>query len=73
MMAIGDSVQVDNVAVEAPVNVSISSQGSLVDSVVNFVNGSIDKIRRADDEAMTILFMGVMLGLTFRILWRSVE
>lgn len=70
---VADNVDIDKIAVEAPVNVSISSQGSLVDSLINFVEGGIDKIKRADETAMTLLFMGVMLGLTFRILWRSVE
>jgi len=73
MMAVGDNVTVDNLEVTAPVNVTVTSQGSLIDSAVNFIEGSIEKIKNADEAAMTLLFMGVMLGLTFRILWRSVE
>ena len=72
-MMVGENVDIDKLEVTAPVNVTVTSQGSLIDSAVNFVESSIEKIKNADEAAMTLLFMGVMLGLTFRILWRSVE
>jgi len=72
-MMVGENVDIDKLEVTAPVNVTVTSEGSLIDSALNFVESSIEKIKNADEAAMTLLFMGVMLGVTFRILWRSVE
>lgn len=70
-MAEGININVDSPEVTAPVSVELSGT-SIVESVKNGLNEFVDNIRKGSDEALTVVFMGVMFFTAGLYFWRRV-
>tara|TARA_Y100000004_G_scaffold182241_1_gene228779 strand:- start:255 stop:467 length:213 start_codon:yes stop_codon:yes gene_type:complete len=70
-MAEGININVDSPEVTAPVSVELSGT-SIVESVKNGLNEFVDNIRKGSDEALTVVFMGVMFFTVGLYFWRRV-
>lgn len=70
-MADGININVDSPEVTAPVSVELSGT-SIVESVKNGLNEFVDNIRKGSDEALTVVFMGVMFFSVGLYFWRRV-
>lgn len=70
-MAEGININVDSPEVTAPVSVELSGT-SIVESVKNGLNEFVDNIRKGSDEALTVVFMGVMFFSVGLYFWRRV-
>ncbi len=70
-MADGVNINVDSPEITAPVSVQLSGT-SLVDSVKNGLNEFVDNIRKGSDEALTVVFLGVMFFTAGLYFWRRV-
>jgi len=65
------NINVDSPKVDAPVEVKLTGQ-SIVDSVRNGVQEFVDNIKKGSDEALTVVFLGVMFFSAGLYLWRRV-
>ena len=70
-MADGININVDSPKVDAPVSVELSGT-SIVESITNGLNEFIDNIKKGSDEALTVVFMGVMFFTAGLYFWRRV-
>jgi len=70
-MADGVNINVDSPEITAPVSVDLSGM-SIVDSVRNGLNEFVDNIKKGSDEALTVVFLGVMFFTAGLYFWRRV-
>ncbi len=70
-MADDININVQSPQVSAPIEVKLTGQ-SIVDSVRNGVNELVDNIKKGSDEALTVVFLGVMFFSAGLYLWRRV-
>jgi len=70
-MADGININVDSPEVSAPVSVNLSGV-SIVDSVRNGLNEFVDNIKKGSDEALTVVFLGIMFFTAGLYFWRRV-
>lgn len=70
-MADGVNINVDSPEITAPVSVQLSGS-SFVDSVKNGLNEFVDNIKKGSDEALTVVFLGVMFFTAGLYFWRRV-
>tara|TARA_R110002020_G_scaffold239166_1_gene451735 strand:+ start:7295 stop:7507 length:213 start_codon:yes stop_codon:yes gene_type:complete len=70
-MSDGININVDSPNVTAPVSVNLSGT-SIVDSVRNGLNEFVDHIKKGSDEALTVVFLGVMFFTAGLYFWRRV-
>ena len=70
-MADDVNINVDSPEITAPVSVDLSGM-SIVDSVRNGLNEFVDNIKKGSDEALTVVFLGVMFFTAGLYFWRRV-
>jgi hypothetical protein len=70
-MADDVNINVDSPKIEAPVSVELSG-ASIVDSIRNGLNDFVDNIKKGSDEALTVVFLGVMFFTAGLYFWRRV-
>tara|TARA_R100000353_G_scaffold175851_2_gene147430 strand:+ start:7688 stop:7900 length:213 start_codon:yes stop_codon:yes gene_type:complete len=70
-MADGVNINVDSPEITAPVSVDLSGM-SIVDSVRNGLNEFVGNIKKGSDEALTVVFLGVMFFTAGLYFWRRV-
>ena len=70
-MADGVNINVDSPQVTAPVTVELKGN-SLVESITQGLNDFIDNVRKGSDEALTVVFMGVMFFTAGLYFWRRI-
>jgi hypothetical protein len=70
-MADGININVDSPNVTAPVSVNLSGI-SIVDSIRNGLNEFVDNVKKGSDEALTVVFLGVMFFTAGLYFWRRV-
>lgn len=61
-------VKVDNVNVQLPAG----GDFTFIDSIKGIIDSIVNTFRKADEYALTGLFMGLMLALMATLLWRMV-
>lgn len=70
-MADGVNINVDSPQVTAPVSVELKGN-SIVESITQGLNDFIDNVRKGSDEALTVVFMGVMFFTAGLYFWRRI-
>ena len=70
-MADDININVQSPEVSAPIEVKLTGQ-SIVESVKNGINDLVDNIKKGSDEALTVVFLGVMFFSAGLYLWRRV-
>ena len=70
-MADGVNINVDSPEITAPVSVELSGT-SFVESITNGLNQFVDNIKKGSDEALTVVFLGVMFFTAGLYFWRRV-
>ena len=70
-MADDVNINVDSPRVEAPVSVELSGI-SIVEGIRNGLNEFVDNIKKGSDEALTVVFLGVMFFTAGLYFWRRV-
>ena len=70
-MADGVNINVDSPQVTAPVTVELKGN-SIVESITQGLNDFIDNVRKGSDEALTVVFMGVMFFTAGLYFWRRI-
>ena len=70
-MADGININVTSPTIEAPVSVDFSGV-SIIDSMRNGINDLVGNIKSGSDEALTTVFIGVMLFTAGLFFWRRV-
>lgn len=71
ILADGININVEQPQIEAPVSVDLSGV-SIVDSVRNGLNDFIKNVRSGSDEALSVVFLGVMFFTAGLYFWRRV-
>ena len=64
-------INVENPDITAPVSVELSGT-SIVDSIRIGLNEFVDNIKKGSDEALTVVFVGVMFFTAGLYFWRRV-
>jgi len=70
-MVDGVNINVDSPTITAPVSVNLSGT-SIIDSARNGLNDFVDNIKKGSDEALTVVFLGVMFFTAGLYFWRRV-
>jgi len=70
-MADGININVERPEVQAPVSVELSGT-SIVDSMRTGLNDFVANVKEGSDEALTVVFVGVMLFVAGLYFWRRV-
>jgi hypothetical protein len=70
-MADDININVDRPEITAPVSVELSGT-SIVDSIRIGLNDFVDNIKKGSDEALTVVFVGVMFFTAGLYFWRRV-
>jgi len=70
-LAEGVNINVDSPQVTAPVSVELKGN-SIIESVTNGLNEFVDHIKKGSDEALTVVFLGVMFFTAGLYFWRRV-
>lgn len=70
-MADDVNINVSTPKVEAPVSVELSGS-SIVDGIRNGLNDFIRNVKSGSDEALTVVYLGVMFFAAGLFLWRRV-
>lgn len=65
------NINVESPTVEAPVSLNLSGV-SIIDSARNGMNDFIKNIRSGSDEALSVVFLGVMFFTAGLFFWRRV-
>lgn len=64
-------INLESPEIKAPVELNLSG-ASFVDSVRNGLNEFVDNIKKGSDEALTVVFLGVMFVAAGLFMWRRV-
>jgi len=70
-MAEGININVERPEVQAPVSVELSGT-SIVDSMRTGLNDFVANVKKGSDEALTVVFVGVMFFVAGLYFWRRV-
>lgn len=70
-MADGININVEKPEVQAPVSIELSGT-SIVDSMRNGINDFVANVKEGSDEALTVVFVGVMFFVAGLYFWRRV-
>jgi len=70
-MADGININVERPEVQAPVSVELSGT-SIVDSMRTGLNDFVSNVKKGSDEALTVVFVGVMFFVAGLYFWRRV-
>jgi hypothetical protein len=70
-MADGININVERPEVQAPVSVELSGT-SIVDSMRTGLNDFVANVKEGSDEALTVVFVGVMFFVAGLYFWRRV-
>lgn len=70
-MADDININVDRPEITAPISVELSGT-SIVDSIRIGINDFVDNIKKGSDEALTVVFVGVMFFTAGLYFWRRV-
>ena len=70
-MADDVNINVDRPDISAPITVELSGT-SIVDSIRIGLNDFVDNVRKGSDEALTVVFVGIMFFTAGLYFWRRV-
>lgn len=70
-MADDVNINLDNAEITAPVSVELSGQ-SIIDGVRNGLNDFVKNVKEGSDEALTVVYLGVMFFVAGLFFWRRV-
>lgn len=70
-MADDVNINLDSPTIEAPISVELSGT-SIVEGVKNGLNEFVSNIKEGSDEALTVVYLGVMFFVAGLFLWRRV-
>jgi len=64
---------VSQVNVDAPVNINLPEGQSytFIDSIKGVFDNYVERLKDLDDEALTGIYMALLFGVTFIVIWRT--
>ena len=65
------NINLDGATIEAPVQVELSG-ASIVDGIKNGLNDFVSNVKEGSDEALTVVYLGVMFFVAGLFFWRRV-
>ena len=65
------NINLDGSTIEAPVQVELSG-ASIVDGIKNGLNDFVSNVKEGSDEALTVVYLGVMFFVAGLFFWRRV-
>ena len=65
------NINLDGATISAPVQVELSG-ASIVDGIKNGLNDFVSNVKEGSDEALTVVYLGVMFFVAGLFFWRRV-